>query len=66
MKITVIIYIIIAIAVIVFVVKDSLSVIEGDHTGYGSKPRGRMGMRGFLMLTFFIFFTCLWTAIFWQ
>jgi len=63
---SIILYALIAIAVVVFVVKESLKEIPGDHTGFGKKPRGRMGLRGFLMTVFFIFFTCLWTLIFWQ
>lgn len=63
--ISIVIYVVIVIFVIRFVVKDILTVIEGDHTG-GGKPRGKLGLRGFLMMTFFMLFTCLWAAIFWQ
>ena len=54
---SIVLYALIAIAVVVFVVQDSLKEIPGDHTGFGKKPRGRMGLRGFLMTVFFIFFT---------
>lgn len=66
MKATTIIYIIIAIAVLVFVVRDILSVAMGDHVGVGKKLKYRLGLPGFLMLVLFAFFTGLYSAIFWQ
>jgi len=61
--IIIIVYVIIAIAVVIFLIKDILSVAMGDHNGCGKKLKYRLGLPGFLMLTLFTFFSFLYWGI---
>jgi hypothetical protein len=63
--ISIIIYVIIAIVVVIFLIKDILSVAMGDHNGCGKKLKYRLGLPGFLAIVFFLFFTGLWSGFFW-
>jgi uncharacterized protein with PQ loop repeat len=63
--ISIVVYIIVAIALVIFLIKDILSECKGDHNDCGKKLKYHLGLPGFLAIVFFLFFTGLWSGFFW-